>query len=168
MTQPASRSLIHAPLQQFEPVTLDFIITVGASAALTVNANILGYPMLVGSAASGDLTQASIDAYLGVSGDITAATSFGSTAMGTDALGYVINMGGQAKSALWAHADSFLTANAAFLSVGAGTVTTALPNTLTAGFAVTPAGNLYGRFVVTNLDSQTGSVKIQLACYLKP
>lgn len=168
MTQPASRALVCAPLQQFEPVTLDVLVTVGSSAALTIQANFRGYPMLVGSAASGDLTQASIDAFLGVSGDITAATSFGSTAMGTDAFGFVINMSGQAKSALWAKGDSYLTANAQFLSVGNGTSTTALANTLTAGFAVTPAGNLYGRLIITNLDSQTGTVHLQCAAYLKP
>jgi hypothetical protein len=168
MTQPASRALIHAPLQQFEPVTLDVIVNVAASAALTIDSDMLGYPMLVGSAASGDLTQSAIDAYLGISGDITAATSFGSTAMGTDAFGFVVNMGGQAKSAVWAKADAYLTANASFLVMGAGLTTTALPNTLTVGFAITPAGNLYGRFIITNLDSQTGNVHVQLGCYLKP
>ena len=168
MTQPASRSLIHAPLQQFEPVTLDVIVTVASSAALSVRSSMLGYPMLVGSAASAPLDQTTIDAFLGVSSDITAATSFGSTAMGTDSMGFVINMAGQAKSALWAHGDAFLTSNAQFYVNGNGTSTTALANTLTAGFAVTAAGNIYGRLIVTNLDSQTGSVKLQLGVYLKP
>jgi hypothetical protein len=44
---------------------------------------------------------------------------------------------------------------------------TSLPNTLTAGLFVTPAGNLAGRVVLTGLDSATGVVELTLHVFSK-
>lgn len=166
MTNPASKALVSAPLQQKEPQALDFYINL-ASGVPSLTTNMAGYPIIFGTSAATPLTQAEIDAFLGVSGDITAATSFGSTAMGVDAIGFVINMQGQAQSALWASSTLYVATRIFNAVEGAGVTTTALPNTLTQGFAVTPAGNLYGRLIPTGLDSASAILEVSLKYYLK-
>jgi hypothetical protein len=163
MVQAASRAYMSADLQRFEPVTLDFFIQ-NASETLSLDSKIAGYPILFSSAA---ITQATVDAFLGSTNEIAATTAFGATAMGTDALGFVINMKGQASSALWMEVAAYQTTNLLYLVEGNGTSTTVLPDTLTSGFAVTSLGNIYGRIVATNLSTQSGNIKFQLAVYLK-
>lgn len=167
MTNPASTMLTAAPLQKKEPRVFEFLITL-ASGVPSLNASMLGYPVLFGVASGTPLDQAGVDAFLGISGDITAATSFGATAMGVDSIGFVINMQGQAASAVWAEAVLYDTTRIFRLVAGAGTVTTALPNTLTEGFAVTPGGNLYGRLIPTGTDASSNLLAIKYSCYLKP
>jgi len=163
MVQPASRALISAPLQKFEPVILDLFIQ-NASGTLSIDSKINGYPVLFSSAA---ITQATVDAFLGSTSEFAATTAFGATAMGVDALGFVINMQGQVSSALWLEAAAYQTTNLFYFVEGNGTTTTVLPDTLTAGFAVTSLGNIYGRLIATNLDSQSGNIRLSLGVYLK-
>lgn len=164
MSNPAGKALVCAALQQKEPHVLDIPVQL-ASGVPSLLSVMSGYPILLGVAA--ELTQSVVDAFLGVSGDITAATSFGSTAMGVDAIGFVVNMQGQAAAAVLAESVLY-DATRIFNSVaGAGTTTTALPNTLTQGFAVTAGGNLYGRLIPTGLDASSSLLKIELAYYLK-
>jgi hypothetical protein len=174
MGKPATQ--LKAPLlQKLEPYILDYVFTDTAK-TISLAAHQMGYPIIHGHDA-GDFVQATVDSFLGITNDVVVATSFGSTAMGTDAYGFIINCQGQAASAAWAE----MTVNMAFaiqasttvlqsqqvIVVGAGLVTTALPNTLTAGFAVTAGGNIYGRLICTGLDAGTGPVHVRLGVYLK-
>jgi hypothetical protein len=167
MANPVGKALVSAPLAQKEPHILDTYISL-ASGVPSLSTNLAGYPIIFGTATNtAPLTQAAIDSFLGVSGDITAATSFGSTAMGTDSIGFVINMQGQAQSALWEEAVLYDSTRIFVMAAGAGTTTTALTDALSSAFAVTPAGNLYGRLVVTGLDSSSNLLRVKLAYYLK-
>jgi len=118
---------------------------------------------------AGDSSQTAVDTLLGTASDITYATSFGSTALGSNAFGFVVKHG-KAKKAIYATVQNYQSAGGtpavdAFRSInGAGADTTALANTLTDGFAVTAAGNLYGRYIGnSNLDATTaGTILIRL------
>lgn len=174
MGYPASQ--YKAPLlQKLEPFVLDYVFTDTAK-TITFAAQQMGYPIIHGHDST-DFVQATVDAFLGITNDVVVATSFGSTAMGTDAYGFIINMQGQTLATAWAEMDVFMTvavqASTTVLPsqrvgvIGAGIVTTALPNTLTQGFAVTPGGNIYGRLICTGLDAGTGPVHVRLGVYLK-
>lgn len=114
---------------------------------------------------TGDSSQAAIDTLLGTASDITYATSFGSTALGTDAFGLVVAHGA-AKSAVAMKVTQVQTAGgtpAANVIYVAGNLqdTTALANTLTSKFAVTAAGNLYCQVVGnSNTDATTAGFLI--------
>jgi hypothetical protein len=166
MSNPSGKALISADLQKKEPVTLDFTISL-ASGVPTLVSSMAGYPIIMGTSAAAPLDQTSIDAFLGNSSDVVAATSFSSTALGVDAIGYVINMQGQAASAILAEAMLYDTTRIFVAKQGAGAVTTALTSALADGFAVTPAGNLYGRFVATGLDASSNLLVVKLQIYLK-
>lgn len=109
---------------------------------------------------TGDSSQAAVDALLGTDDDITYATSFGSTALGSNAVGLVVK-NGAAKSAVYTLVTNTQTAGGTpaldvASIVGNGTSTTALANTLSSKYAVTAAGNLYLQFVGnSNLDACT-------------
>lgn len=118
-----------------------------------------------------DLTQTKVEAFLGHTSQIVCATAFGSTALGTDALGFVIDMGGlisvqtglssggQAAqvSILEATIVAASTASAAVAALKAYVPgsRSALPNTLASAVAVSPDGDLYGHVVLTGLDAAT-------------
>jgi hypothetical protein len=116
------------------------------------------------------LGQTTIDRTLGLSGDVVAATAFGSTAMGTDALGLVLNCEGQVRTIRYGSVSANVGAGGAQVSAAAGGVTTALPNTLPAlaRFAVTPAGNIALQAVLAGLDTATaGVISIRILVDLK-
>jgi len=154
-----------AILQKLEPYYLDYWF-LNTTKTLTFSAHYMGYPIIHGCD-SGDFVQATVDSFLGVTSDITVATSFGSTAMGTDAYGFIIAMNGQVASAVAAEGITYLATPVPAAVQGAGTVTTALPNTLTQGFAITASGNIYGRLILTGGDAGTAVNHIRLAVHLK-
>lgn len=162
MTQAASRVYASAEMQRNECIVSEFVIT-ASSGAPTISANYLAYPVFIGGVST-DFTQALVDAFLGSTSEFAVTTAFGSTAMGTDMFGFVLNLQGQAARALWVQSvmqtSTQANAGVANLAQGAGTVTTVLPNTLTNGLAVTTAGNLYGRIVTAGFD--TGATNILL------
>lgn len=115
---------------------------------------------------TGDSTQAAVDTLLGVANDVTYATSFSATSLGTDAIGFVIAHG-SAKKAI----SCFITYRGTVGDtttvlvnfVGEGASQTVLASALSNKFAVTPAGNLYGKAVVTGIDAcTTGTLQIVL------
>ncbi len=117
---------------------------------------------------TGDSTQAAVDTLLGTAADITYATSFGATALGTDAIGVIVKCQA-AKSAVYAKVTDYQSAGGSpALAVvyidGNLQVTTALANTLTNKFAVTAAGNLYLQCVPnSNADDATaGYIEVEL------
>ena len=164
---PASKALISAALQQKEPYFLDVMLSL-ATGVPSLPTAVAGYPIIFGVATNaGNLTQAAIDAFLGIAGDVTAATSFGATAMGTDSLGFVINMMGQAVSAISIQACLYDATAVPVGALGQGAVTTALTDALTTKVAVTAGGNLYGRVVATGLDASSLPLSIKIGYYLK-
>lgn len=127
---------------------------------------------------AGDFTQAACDALLGSSSEFVTATAFGSTAMGTDAFGWILNMGtGQSSGPQGQAAYSSLGMCKIIANIG-GTVSTllvqtttaALPNTLAAPARVQvgSSGNLAGQVVVSGLDAATaGFLKFEFSIPMK-
>lgn len=129
---------------------------------------------------STDLTQALVEGFLGHTSQIVCATAFGSTAMGTDALGFVIDMGGliSVQTGLSAGGQAAQLSGVEVLfttAAGAQAVSglwvpgsrTALPNTLASAAAVSPDGDIYGRVVLTGLDAATAGY-VHLRWYFQP
>lgn len=110
--------------------------------------------------ATAALGQTTIDNLLGSTNEVLAATAFGSTALGTDAFGFVINCAGQVKSVKAATITSNVGSSGASVSASCLGQTSALPNTLPALARVqkTTNGNLAGQFVLAGLDSATAGV----------
>lgn len=124
-------------------------------------------PVIAGFDAA-DFVQASVDALSSsAASGITVATSFGSTAMGTDMFGFVLAHG-SAKRVHYVIATVYQSAGGTPVNTykifnGAGASTTALANTLTDGCAVSTEGMIYGRFVSANIDSvTTGGIEIEI------
>lgn len=151
-------------------VKLFFTVTSGVATLIGIRNT---PPVIVGVAAA-DFTQAAVNALLeknsaGV--DLTASSTaeidttvaFGSTAMGVDSLGFVLYMAGQVDYVLGATAIL----HQASEDVRFVSRVTSLPNTLTAGLFVTPAGNLAGRVILTGLDSATGVIELTLHVFSK-
>lgn len=107
--------------------------------------------------------------------EFTAATAWGSTAMGTDAFGFVIDMSGEAGAAtgqarrvryVVCHVAG--TASSVPLIAGFAGQTTALTNALTNQCTVGSLGNIGGHFVVTGLDAlTTGLILLQIYVEMK-
>lgn len=154
---------------QPQALKLVFKITAGApSQLLTKN-----LPPVIFGTAEGDFTQAAVNALLAKdsSGDDLSATStseidttvaFGSTAMGVDAFGFVIACDGQVDNVLGMEATLYDAEQDNFVPKVA-----ALPDTLTEGLLITPAGNLAGRVIPTGLDAETGYLAITIYFYSK-
>lgn len=131
-------------------------------------------PPVVFGVASGDFTQAAVNKLLekdssgadlsaSSTAEVDVATAFGATAMGVDAFGFVIQFRGQV--ARCAGAMAYLFPGTEDVKFTPQTAT--LPNTLTQGLLVTPAGNLAGRVIPTGLDSATGQLVIEIYFWSK-
>lgn len=115
--------------------------------------------------ATAALGQTTIDNLLGSVNEVLAATAFGSTALGTDAFGFVLACEGQIKEVKSIRVLSNIGTGGADVNASAAGQTTALPNTLPAFARVqkTSGGNIAGQVVLTGLDAATaGLVQIQL------
>jgi hypothetical protein len=147
---------------QFDEVKFDFSIT----AAKTASQFPLQAGPLVVMFDTGDSTQAAVDSLLGTANDVVYATSFSSTSLGTDAVGFVIAHGSARKavSCFITYRGTVGDTTTVLLNfVGEGAATTTLASALSNKFAVTPAGNLYGKAVVTGIDAcTTGTFQIVL------
>lgn len=157
---------------------IDNIITITGAKTYADQAYPYPAPVLYGYDTA-DLTQTKVEAFLGHTSLITAATSFGSTALGTDALGFVIDMGalisvqtgvsanGQAQFVAGLEVEYTTSAAAAAVS-GVwvpGVTTNPLPNTLAAAVTASPDGDVYGHVVLTGLDAATAGY-VHLRWYL--
>lgn len=117
-----------------------------------------------------DFTQAACDALLGTTNEFITTTAFASVAMGTDAMGIIINLGAQAAVI----ADCFLEINANLAGTGTADVvqgqTSALPNTLAAParMQIGANGNVAIQFVKTGLDAAaSGIIVFNLSLQMK-
>ncbi len=147
---------------QLDEVKFDFRITAAKTASQFPLQNA---PLLL-MFDTGDSTQAAADALLGTANDVVYATSFSATSLGTDAIGFIISHG-SAKKAIAAFltyrgtAGDTTTVLTNF--IGEGALTTTLASALSNKFAVTPAGNLYGKAVITGIDAcTTGTLQLVL------
>ena len=147
---------------QFDEVKFDYRITAAKTASQ--------FPLQNAPVAlmfeAGDSSQAAIDLLLGTANDVVYATSFSSTSLGTDAIGFVIAHG-SAKKAIGCFityrgtVGDTTTVLVDFIGEGASTAT--LASALSNKFAVTPAGHLYGKAIVTGIDAcTTGILQIVL------
>ncbi len=160
----SSTSLVYyqEKLLKTQPRQLTFVWTASSG---TLTAQVAGAPVLATGAAIS--AQATIDNFLGTSSEFD-YLAFDATAMGTDAIGVIIDMKGQAKSAVFAELRSFSSTYNATLAGAraAGGVLTA--STLETAYAcgasatITGSGNLAFKGVISSLDSLTGILVLQL------
>jgi len=148
---------------QVDTLTFKFNITAAKTASQIA---LQGAPVLFGFD-TGDFNQTQTDNMLGTANDVVVATSFGSTAMGSNYFGFIIAHN-SAKAVLGARIETIQTtggtpANSFAYVIGEGVATTALPDAATSKISVSPAGNIYGRFSAGNLDSVTaGTILITI------
>lgn len=161
-----------ARLASAQPLEIKLFFTVTSGAVSFLGTKNL--PPVIFGVAAGDFTQAAVNALLekdssGASlsasstSEIDTTVAFGSTAMGVDAFGFVVYTAGQVDYVIGATAIL----HQASEDVKFVSRVTSLPNTLTAGLLVTPAGNLAGRVILTGLDSATGVIEITLHAFSK-
>lgn len=142
------------------PHTVEFSWTI--TGAGTYSEIVVGQPVLQLRAAAS--SQAQIDNFLGTTSEFNYAL-LGSTQMGTDAIAFIVNMGGQAAKAVYAEC-SFWSEAGYNMNTIEGSDTDplvqnqrvppiALADTLTPKYALGANGNLAAAFVLTGLDAAT-------------
>lgn len=149
-------------LGKTQPRRLRFVWTISSGTPTLV---VAGAPVLVTQAAIS--AQSTIDNFLGTTSEFD-YLAFDATSMGTDAFGVIVDMKGQAKTAVFASLNSY-TGTYQVTSAGAratgGTLTaTTLETAYACGLSstVTGSGNLAFKGVISGLDSATGSVVLDL------
>lgn len=150
---------------QYTVLRLAWNIT-GAKAASLIND---GFPVVTSFDAGLD-TLAEITAALPdmTTDEFVAATAFGSTAMGTGAFGFVIDMGGQVRRVRWMTVHVSGTASSVPLISSVIGQTTALTDSLASQVTAGSLGNVAGHILVTGLDGLTsGVIEINLHLELK-
>lgn len=148
-----------------QPHELKLFFTITAGAPTLIGTKNL--PPVVYGVADSDFSQAAVNAMLGLDSassteEIDVSVAFGSTAMGVDAFGFVLNCGGQVDTVLGMEATLYDAEQDNFVPR-----VTSLPDTLTQGLLVTPLGNLAGRVIPTGLDSETGQLVITIYFFSK-
>lgn len=168
-------------LARSQYVILDSIITITGAKTYADQQYPYTFPALYGYDST-DLTQTKVEAFLQHPSAITCATSFGSTALGTDTLGFVVDTAGlylPNPAVVGQRPSVGQVASVAGLQVAAnlggtgssywvpGTPpsTTILPNTLPSAIGVSSDGDPYGHVVITGLDAATSGF-IHLRFYL--
>lgn len=153
-------------LADHQPETIELFVKItGAKTASVIPT--LGTPGAIIGFDAGDFTQAASDALIGT-GDIAAVTtSFGSTRMGTDTMGFILNCNGQVRKLVamqaFIHGDAGATVNSV---QGVQGTTTALTDANTIACCITTLGNLYGSIILSNLDSVTNGF-VRLVFHVK-
>jgi len=160
-----SLTLFNSQLAASQPhvITLAFTVTSGTVTQLLTK----DLPPIIFGTAAGSFTQAAVNALLGVSDsasteEINTTVAFGSTAMGVDAFGFVLDCDGQIETVVGMESTLYPTEQDNFVPK-----VSSLPDTLTEGLLVTPDGNLAGRVIPTGLDSATGQLIIKILFFSK-
>jgi hypothetical protein len=125
--------------------------------------SLVSYPVLLGYDAT-DLTQVLVEGFLGHTSTAACATIFDSTSMGTDTIGFVLDMQGQCQTVLGYHSEVMQTAGGtpANASILVQATQAALTSSNTSAVAAYD-GDIYGRIVNGNLDSATaGYIKLTI------
>lgn len=161
---PTARQYKSAELQKHQFEELRFVIKL-ASGVPSLSPASNASPIILGTATNtAPLTQAGIDAFLGSSSEVVAATAFGSTAMGTDSLGFVINLNGQAAECISVEGTLY---DSTVIGKGAVASTSALTDALSTAVAATSSGNVYGRVVASGLDASSSMLMLRVQVRLK-
>lgn len=148
---------------QLDEITFDFVITAAKTMRQVAGQSAPAITVFD----TGDSSQTAVDTLLNTANDVTYATSFGSTAMGTDTIGFIFAHG-SALDIIDVHVSTIQTAggtpaNTTKVFEASRTATTALANTNVDACAVTASGNIYGRFIAANIDSvTTGRVVLRI------
>lgn len=164
-------TLANSRLAASQPHALKLVFTITAGAPTQLLTKNL--PPVIFGTATGDFTQAAVNALLEKDSDgadlsttstaeIDTSVAFGATAMGVDAFGFVIACDGQIDNVLGMEATLYDAEQDNFVPK-----VTSLPDTLTEGLLVTPAGNLAGRVIPTGLDAETGYLALTIYFYSK-
>lgn len=163
-----AKSLWSGALQQhqMDVIELTWLITGTQAASIVGQKPEITYGFNAAGTPTDELGQTTIDNLIG-SNIITAATSFGSTAMGTDAFGFVLSTKGQLDKLYYGRLEVYTTSLSTVIAGGLDYSVTSMPNTLpTAGsprFAKTSTGDVAGLFVFTGLDALTsGFIRVSL------
>lgn len=130
----------------------------------TPTLEVAGAPILV---TQGALVQATIDTFLGTTAEFD-YLAFDATSMGTDALGVIVDMKGQAAVGVWAELRQ-LTSTGGVTQAGArSTAKPLLTTSLTTEFAcgastsITGSGNLAFKGVISGLDAADGILVLDM------
>ncbi len=160
-----SKILKNPGLQDNQQTCLDFYFSVNSNVATLLPSGDAGAPIVWGYSAAAPLTTAAIDTFTGNTNDILGDTCFAATAMGTDSMGFVIDMQGQAEKAVAIIAVLYDTVT---LGTAIAGVSTALTNSLSTALSCSTLGNLYGRVVVAGFDAaSTKILHLKVICKLK-
>lgn len=159
---------------QTEPIWLKFSLTAGSGTCVAASLNASNAPLMIVEGGQGstmvNLIQANVDALLGSTNEVLAATAFGSTAMvDNNTFGGVVDCGGQL---------SFVDSVVAFVDIagtsgvecGKGTTTAFANSTFTGcNVFVTTNGNLAFRITYTNVSAAAtaGYLFIQMQAKFK-
>lgn len=150
-------------LSDNQSTELDFYFSCTSNVATLLPSGDAGTPIVFGYTAAAPLTTAAIDTFTGNVNDILGDTCFATTAMGTDSMGFVIDMGGQAAVAVSLIAVLYDTVT---LGTAVAGTATALTNSLSTALCCSALGNLYGRVVVSGFDAASGKI-LHLKCVVR-
>jgi hypothetical protein len=148
-----------------QPEILDFMFAISGAKAVT--------PVVPGPAAivmfDTGTSQATINSFLENTNDVL-ATAFGSTRLGTDMVGFILNLDGAVRQLISVEASIVLAGkgtNVKLVSIPTGTaLTDADAGSIT--FEKSAAGNVYGSITLANLDAATaGMIHLRVVCRLK-
>ena len=145
---------------QARKLTFHWSVASGAPTLL-----VAGAPILVTQAAIS--AQATIDSFLGTTSEFD-YLAFDATSMGTDAIGFIIDMKGQARTAVWTELKVFTSTNGVTQAGSRAAGGTMAATTLGAGLlcgasaSVTGSGNLACRHVIGSLDSADGTLELSV------
>jgi hypothetical protein len=148
-----------------QPEVLDFMFAISGAKAVTP---VAPAPEAIVMFDTGT-TQTTIDSFLGVANDVL-ATAFGSSRLGTDMVGFILNLEGGVRQLISVEASIVLAGkgtNVKLVSIPTGTaLTDADAGSIT--FEKSAAGNVYGSITLSNLDSATaGMIHLRVVCRLK-
>ncbi len=124
-----------------------------------------GAPILLTQAAVA--SQAVIDNFLGTTSEFN-YLAFDATSMGTDALGVIVDMKGQAAKVVYASltmmSSTYLGTTANANAIGGSLTATTLETAVSCGFStsVTGSGNLAFKGVISGMDAITGLVVLNV------
>ena len=154
-------------LLKTQPRKVSFVWTASSG---TLTPAVQGSPILVTQAAIA--SQAVINDFLGTTSEFD-YLAFDATAMGTDAIGVIVNMQGQARTAIWAEIKQFSgtyqVTQAGARSAGGVLTASTLETAYACGFStsITGSGNLAFKGVISGLDSLTGTLVLDLGWIAK-
>lgn len=150
--QDSLSALYNDGLQRNQPHVVEYVLKV-TGAGTNRQLAYMNNPVILTGYAPAALTQTLVDAFLDEASTIPCSTCFDATSLGVDALGFVLNMGGQALVPVACEVTGQLGGTAIvdqMIEASQSALTSSLSSALAAA-----DGNMYGRLVITGLDAAT-------------